>query len=178
MSSILREFSAEMGTFEKKITKHFASFGVVRMVWCDKASGRSYFDSWDKITTQYKQRSAKQINLTSWQLSNIFGSLRITSNSRINHASGVYIINSAGIAYHQNEVLYIIIAKRNAACAWWYTPSVMRCTLTRDDIPLLSQWIKKSTGRNLSIFWSGWQELNLRPLEPHSSALPSCATPR
>ena len=28
----------------------------------------------------------------------------------------VYIINSAGIAYHQNEVLYIIIAKRNAAC--------------------------------------------------------------
>ena len=54
----------------------------------------------------------------------------------------MYIINSAGIAYHQNEVLYIIIAKRNAACGWWYTPSVMRCTLSRDDIPLLSQWIK------------------------------------
>ena len=57
-------------------------------------------------------------------------------------AKAVYIINSAGIAYHQNEVLYIIIAKRNAACGWWYTPSVMRCTLARDDIPLLSQWIK------------------------------------
>ena len=54
----------------------------------------------------------------------------------------MYIINSAGIAYHQNEVLYIIIAKRNATCGWWYTPSVMRCTLARDDIPLLSQWIK------------------------------------
>ena len=28
---------------------------------------------------------------------------------------GVYIINSAGIAYHQHEVLYIIIAKANTA---------------------------------------------------------------
>ena len=27
-------------------------------------------------------------------------------------------------------------------------------------------------------FWSEWQESNLRPLEPHSSALPNCATPR
>ena len=25
--------------------------------------------------------------------------------------------------------------------------------------------------------WSEWQESNLRPLEPHSSALPNCATP-
>ena len=28
-----------------------------------------------------------------------------------NHAEGVYIINFVEIAYHQNEVLYIIIAK-------------------------------------------------------------------
>ncbi len=28
------------------------------------------------------------------------------------------------------------------------------------------------------IFWSGREDLNLRPLEPHSSALPDCATPR
>ena len=34
----------------------------------------------------------------------------------INQCEALYIINSAGIAYHQNEVLYIIIAKRNAAC--------------------------------------------------------------
>ena len=26
--------------------------------------------------------------------------------------------------------------------------------------------------------WSGWQDLNLRPLDPKSSALPSCATSR
>ena len=26
--------------------------------------------------------------------------------------------------------------------------------------------------------WSGWQDLNLRPLDPQSSALPSCATLR
>jgi hypothetical protein len=28
------------------------------------------------------------------------------------------------------------------------------------------------------LFWSGREDLNLRPLEPHSSALPVCATPR
>lgn len=26
--------------------------------------------------------------------------------------------------------------------------------------------------------WSGREDLNLRPLDPQSSALPSCATPR
>jgi hypothetical protein len=26
--------------------------------------------------------------------------------------------------------------------------------------------------------WSGREDLNFRPLEPHSSALPDCATPR
>ncbi len=36
-------------------------------------------------------------------------------NSRINHGEAVYIINFAKITYHQNEVLYIIIAKSNAA---------------------------------------------------------------
>ena len=25
--------------------------------------------------------------------------------------------------------------------------------------------------------WSGWEDSNLRPLEPHSSTLPNCATP-
>ena len=34
------------------------------------------------------------------------------------------------------------LRKQNTACAWWYTPSVRRCTLTRDDSPVLSQWIK------------------------------------
>ena len=53
--------------------------------------------------------------------------------------------------YHQSvalditkaKALYIIIAKEDTACGWWYTPSVMRYTLKRDDIPLISQWIKK-----------------------------------
>ena len=27
-------------------------------------------------------------------------------------------------------------------------------------------------------FWSGREDLNLRPLDPQSSALPDCATPR
>jgi len=36
-------------------------------------------------------------------------------NSSINHGEAVYIINFAEIAYHQNEVLYIIIAKGNSA---------------------------------------------------------------
>ena len=41
----------------------------------------------------------------------------------------MYIINFAEIAYHQNEVLYIIKSQRN-------TPSVMIYTLKRDDIRL------------------------------------------
>src|SRR3712207_97125 len=28
------------------------------------------------------------------------------------------------------------------------------------------------------LLWSGWQDLNLRPLRPERSALPGCATPR
>jgi len=65
--------------------------------------------------------------------------LRLHSNSRANHAEGVYIINSAGIAYHQNAVLYIIIAKEN--------------TPFGDDIPLLSQWIKKIDRSKPVDFW-------------------------
>ena len=31
---------------------------------------------------------------------------------------------------------------------------------------------------NWEDFWSGWPDLNRRPLRPERSALPSCATPR
>ena len=34
--------------------------------------------------------------------------------SHLNHAEGVYIINSAGIAYNQHEVLYIIKLQEDA----------------------------------------------------------------
>jgi hypothetical protein len=30
----------------------------------------------------------------------------------------------------------------------------------------------------VNYIWSGWQDSNLRPLDPQSSALPDCATPR
>ncbi len=30
----------------------------------------------------------------------------------------------------------------------------------------------------LILIWSGRKDLNLRPLAPHASALPGCATPR
>ena len=45
----------------------------------------------------------------------------VENNSHPNHAEGVDIINSEGIAYHQHEVLYIIKPQE-------------RCTLARDDI--------------------------------------------
>ena len=41
-------------------------------------------------------------------------------------------------------MLYIIIAKENTTYGWWYTPTAMIYTLKRDDMPLLSQWIKKT----------------------------------
>ena len=41
-----------------------------------------------------------------------------------------------------------------------------------DDIPLLSQWIKKDQVRRLGLFWQGWQDLNLRMTESKSVALP------
>ena len=71
-------------------------------------------------------------------------------NKDNNQGEALYIINSAGIAYHQDAVLYIIIAK-----AFLYTLRVMIYSpdgLMRynngkiaivDDMPLLSQWIKK-----------------------------------
>ena len=37
---------------------------------------------------------------------------------------------------------------------------------------------KKRWKKSLPTFWSGWRDLNSRPLEPHSSTLPNCATPR
>src|SRR5438552_3200477 len=35
-----------------------------------------------------------------------------------------------------------------------------------------------NTVSSCSEYWSGGEDLNLRPLEPHSSALPDCATAR
>ena len=53
--------------------------------------------------------------------------------SHPNHAEGVYMINSAGIAYNQHEVLYII--KPQA-----------RCTLARDEIHGVAVMISSPAG--------------------------------
>ena len=81
--------------------------------------------------------------------------------------------------YHQNEVLYItkakalyiIIAKEDTACGWWYTrfgeicsSKRMRYTLIRDDMPLLSQWIKKFDKSKLVEFFGGDGESRTRVL--------------
>src|SRR5687768_7725472 len=38
--------------------------------------------------------------------------------------------------------------------------------------------VSSAVSRFRSVIWSGREDSNLRPLEPHSSALPDCATPR
>jgi hypothetical protein len=47
------------------------------------------------------------------------------------------------------------------------------CAQFRTDLNLLVQ------GGLVKVdVWSGWTDLNRRPPEPHSGALPGCATPR
>ena len=61
--------------------------------------------------------------------------------SRPNHAEGVHIINSVGIAYHQHEVLYIIKPQEDARCrVMRYSPKGaddMHRALCGDDMPSL-----------------------------------------
>ena len=90
---------------------------------------------------------------------------------------GVYIINAKHCISSRRSLVYHH-CESNTTYGWWYTPSVMKCTLTRDDMPLLSQWIKNSTSRNLSNFWPTRKDSNLRPSESESDALSSCATGR
>ena len=78
----------------------------------------------------------------------IFKSFRMDLNCRAPH-------HAERRVYHQNEVLYItkakalyiIIAKEDAACGWWYTRLVeiysarrMRYTLKRDEIQPQRGW--------------------------------------
>ena len=68
------------------------------------------------------------------------------------------------IAYHQHKVLYIIIAKEYTACCWWDTRHCGRDDIQSkrtDDMPLLSQWIKKFSLRKARIFWQGQKDLIL-----------------
>ena len=53
---------------------------------------------------------------------------------------------------------------------------------TKNSSTRMNTWVKKKYKREATLrdfpLWSERQESNLRPLEPHSSALPNCATPR
>ena len=57
----------------------------------------------------------------------------MNSNSHINHGIAVYIINSAGIVYHQHGVLYLI------------KPQI-GCALTRDDMLAKGAMIYQACG--------------------------------
>ncbi|MBQ7761332.1 MAG: hypothetical protein IJ400_04680, partial [Clostridia bacterium] len=65
--------------------------------------------------------------------------------SRVYHRNIVLYITNA-------KALYIIIAKKMQPMVDDMHLMVMICTINRDDMPLLSQWIKKSTSQSLSIF--------------------------
>ena len=88
---------------------------------------------------------------------------------------GVYIINAKHCISSRRSLVYHH-CESNTTCGWWYTPSVMKCTLTRDDMPLLSQWIKNSTSRNLSNFWCTRLDSNQRHQASEACALSSWAT--
>ena len=94
----------------------------------------------------------------------------------INHAGGVYIINSEGIAYHQHEVLYIIKPQVRCTLArdeiqpqrgWWYTPHFVRQWYTKP-----AAWIKKERSNRFVLFL-----VHLQGLEPGTHWLRvSCST--
>ena len=48
----------------------------------------------------------------------------------------------------------------------------MRYTLKRDDMPLLSQWIKNSTSRNLSNFLAGAEGKRAKTVDNCFSEVP------
>ena len=80
-------------------------------------------------------------------------------------AWALYIINFVEIAYHSLGEWHIIIAKEiqptvdEMHLRWWYTPN-------GDDMPLLSQWIKKYCRKvsfSAVFFWWNRRELNPCP---------------
>src|SRR5690554_2595129 len=58
-------------------------------------------------------------------------------------------------------------------------PNVFRDNIPQKFVRIMSEKIKKPL--KISGLWSissGWRDLNPRPLAPHASTLPDCATPR
>ena len=66
----------------------------------------------------------------------------ITPKACISSATCCGISSTRSVVYHHCE--------SDTTCGWWYAPTAMIYTLKRDDIPLLSQWIKKNLSWNSS----------------------------
>ena len=97
--------------------------------------------------------------------------------SKINQGIALYIINSAGIAYHQCEALYIINTKccisssrrKMHADAWWNTTTaepllVIYTALRAVMIYQACAWIKKYTLFRVCIFWAHSTKMQLKYL--------------
>ena len=55
------------------------------------------------------------------------------------------ISSKRSFVYHQAAV--------NTAFGWWYAPTAMIYTLTRDDMPSFTAWIKKERSKCFVLFW-------------------------
>lgn len=71
---------------------------------------------------------------------------------------------------------YVIKPKGNTPTMMPYTLRVITYALRRLNTNPLD-WIKKSTSQNLSIFWLGWQDSNLRMQQSKCCVLPLDDTP-
>ena len=66
---------------------------------------------------------------------------------------------------------------------WNISPSISICwalcwALFTTGQKLKEKWARQTSPNPLFSIWSGREDLNLRPLAPHASTLPGCATPR
>ncbi len=94
----------------------------------------------------------------------------------INQGEALYIINSAGIAYHQNfSFVYHqadFYAHSSGVMIYNLLCRLMIYTLKRDDIPSPSAWIKKIDKQCLSIFLAAGLGFEPRQTESESAVLP------
>ena len=107
-------------------------------------------------------RSATNVPLWEGAIKKIFSNFNRRIWTQIT-PKGVNIINAEHRISSRRSLVYHH-CESNTTCGWWYTRLVeiysarrIRYTLTRDDIPLLSQWIKKYCRKRIlfcSIFWS------------------------
>ena len=83
--------------------------------------------------------------------------------------------------------LFLRFFCRRAPCLRHFIGHSFGTSGKHQPVPMIGISPKTRKGNQLSLIplgsfslkcWSGWKDLNLRPLEPHSSALPDCATSR